>query len=188
MRPPMPEMPTPKYIINKEEYPLPTSSTPTVARKEIVTTVEKILNGGGVQKIVVALNQPIRVYRKVLTDGIPMVEELVDGDLISAIRNVEMGTIPQHPGMGPFQTLLLAFGEVTSRRLAPRAFMVSSEKELRDWFGVGPEWLTSEVFGVEVVVHGEIPSETALLVASVYDDPADVVFSVRMEMEKDKAL
>lgn len=164
----------------QESFPLPSS------RKEIVTAFERILNLGGVQKVVVELSAPIKVTRLVMAppDAGEVPEELQDDDIVSAARNVEMEEFFFTEVLSPFEYLFRAFHQLSAKKLKARTVVVNNMKGLQKWLGSPP---LSEVFGVEVRAHKEIPDGILLLVAASAEDLETVTFSLKLEMNERKA-
>ena len=163
----------------QETYPLPKT------RREVVTAFERILNLGGVFRVVVELGSPIKVVRLASPDeDVP--EELQDDDLVSAARNAPMEEYLLAEGTPAPSYLLRAFGVLSNRKLKARAMVVNNYVSLKDWLGVDKSFDVSEVFGVEVKTHKEIPDGVLLIVATALDDADVVTFSLRLEMGMEK--
>lgn len=164
----------------QETFPLPNN------RKDLVIAFERILNLGGVQKVVVDRTAPIKVTRLVMappnTDDIP--EEIQDDDIVSAARNVEMEEFFFTETLSPFEYLFRAFQQLSARKLKARTVVVSSISALQKWL---KSPVVSEVFGVEVRAHKEIPDGILLLVAASADDLETIAFSLKLEMSERKA-
>jgi hypothetical protein len=162
----------------QETYPLPKT------RKEVVTAFERILNLGGVHRVVVELGAPIKVVR-VAEAGAEVPEELQDDDLVAAARNSPMEEFVFSESILPTNYLFRAFHLLTQRRLKATAMVVNNYVSMRDWLGVDKAFDVSEVFGVPVKTHKEIPDGVLLVVAAPIDD--DVIsFSLRLEMSQEK--
>jgi hypothetical protein len=162
-------------------------------RKAILSAIERILNLGGVMRLVLEYGKPFRVSRMVRKDEMPEApQELVDDDIYAAARNAEMeGFIPKpvagkREDMGAFEVLFCAFDTLYRRRLKPKAILVHQYSEMKSWLRVDSGQDVSEVFGVSVRPHKEIPDWTVLMVATAWDDPDTVIFSLRMEMDQPK--
>lgn len=164
----------------QESFPLPAS------RKEIIVAFERILNLGGVQKVVVELSAPIKVTRLVvaLPDAGEVPEELQDDDIVSAARNVEMEEFSFIENLSPFEYLYHAFHALSLRKLRAKAMVVASITALQKWLKAN---YVSEVYGIDVREHKEIPEGVLLLVATGADDPETIVFSLKLEMTERKA-
>lgn len=164
----------------QESFPLPTS------RKEIIVAFERILNLGGVQKVVVELSTPIKVTRLMVAppDAGDVPEELQDDDIVSAARNVEMEEFFFSEVLSPYEYLFRAFQQLSARKLKARTVVVNSVPALQKWL---KSTVVSEVFGVEVRAHKEIPDGILLLVAAPADDLETIAFSLKLEMSERKA-
>lgn len=165
----------------QETYPLPKT------RKEVVIAFERILNLGGVHRIIVELGAPIKVIR--LAEASPDVpDELQDDDLVSAARNAPMEELVFSDTVSPTAYLFRAFHVLSQRRLRARAIIVNDLAALRGWLGVMDKMFdVTEVFGVGVSAHKEIPDGVLLLVAGPVDEPDLVSFSLRLELEIGKS-
>jgi hypothetical protein len=161
-------------------------------RKGILSAIERILNLGGVQKLILELGKPIRVTRLVRKDEMPEApQELVDDDIYAAARNAEMENLvpkalPGKDRIGAYETLFCAFDTLARRRLKPKALLVHKYSELQAWLTVDAQHDVSEIFGIDVRPHKEIPDNVALLVATRWDDTDTVVFSLRLEIDSIK--
>ncbi len=164
---------SPKYRLVEETYPLPGN------RKDLLGLIQNVLEKGRVQRLLVEIGHPLRIRR-----AVPDEEEVGEvvfpiGDLILAVRNHEIVEL-KVSSISPFESLFHAFAILAGRRFKPRALLVHSQDELREWLMLPQTFPLLEVMGVEVVVEGEVPEGTILL-ASV--DPAsqdEVSFSVRI--------
>lgn len=164
----------------QETFPLPKS------RKEIVTAFERILNLGGVHRVIVELGSPIKVVR-LATAGEDVPEELQDDDLVSAARNAPMEEFVFSESLLPTNYLLRAFSFLSHRHLKAKAAIVNSYAPLSEWLGVDKTFDVSTLFGVDVKTHKEIPDGVLLMVATSADDPEVVTFSLKLEMSKEKS-
>jgi len=159
----------------QETYPLPKT------RREVVTAFERILNLGGVHRIVVELGAPIKVIR-LANAGEDVPDELQDDDLVSAARNAPMEEFVFSESILPTNYLFRAFHILSQRRLRARAVVVNNLTALREWLGVDKTFDLVEVFGVATASHKEIPDGVLLLVAGPLDEPELVSFSLRLEL------
>lgn len=163
----------------QETFPLPKT------RKEVVTAFERILNLGGVHKVVVELGSPIKVVR-MGNAGEDVPDELQDEDLVSAARNAPMEEFVFSENLLPTNYLFRAFHLLSQRRLKARAMVVNSFPQFREWLGVDKAFDLSEVFGVVATTHKEIPDGVLLLVAGPVDEEDLVSFSLRLELNVGK--
>jgi hypothetical protein len=163
----------------QESFPLPKT------RKEVVAAFERILNLGGVHRVVVELGAPIKVVR-VAEAGAEVPEELQDDDLVSAARNAPMEEFVFSENILPTNYLFRAFHLLTQRRLKATSMVVNSYASMKEWLAVDKTFDVSEVFGIPVKTHKEIPDGVLLVVAAPLDDPEVVTFSLRLEMSQEK--
>lgn len=172
---------SPVFLVKKQQetYPLPKT------RKEVLAAFERILNLGGVQKVVVELGSPIKVTRTVAA-GSEVPEELQDDDLVAAARNAPMEEFIFSETLHPTNYLFRAFHFLSQRKLRARSMVANSYGSLREWLGVDKSFDISEVFGIEAKTHKEIPDGTLLIVATPIDDPDVVTFSLRLEMNLER--
>jgi hypothetical protein len=119
-------------------------------------------------------------------------QELVDDDLFMAARNAEMEDFVPKPMVGkrdkqgPFETLFFAFDVLARRRLRAKALLVHTYQDLKSWLMVDTNQDVSEIFGLEVRPQKDVPDGVALIVATRWDDPDTVVFSLRLGMDSSK--
>jgi hypothetical protein len=151
----------------------------------VVTAFERILNLGGVQKVTIELGLPIKVVR-LAESGPEVPEDIQDDDLVSAARNAPMEEFVFPEELPPTVYLFRAFRLLSSKRLRGKGMVVNSLTTLREWFRVDADFDLSEVFGVPVTVHKEIPDGALLFVASPIDDADLVSFSLRLELPVEK--
>ena len=164
---------------HQETYPLPKT------RKEVIAAFERILNLGGVHKVVIELGAPIKVVR-LAEAGAEVPEELQDDDLVSAARNAPMEEFVFSESILPTNYLFRAFSLLSGRRLRAKSFVVNNFTTLKEWLGVDKTFDVGEIFGVEVAAHKEIPDGTLLLVATPIDELDLVTFSLRLELNLEK--
>lgn len=170
-----------------ETYPNPGE------RKAVVATVDRILNLGGVMRLVLEYGKPLTVHRMVRKGEMPEApQELLDDDIYAAARNAEMESfVPKtltgkREALSAFEVLFQAFDVLSKRRLKPKIMLVHQLSELRAWLRVDAYQDVSEVYGVSVRPQKDIPDDCVLLVATTWDDYDTVVFSLRLEMETPK--
>jgi len=168
-------------ILAREEYPLPKT------RKEVLVAIETILQAGGVQELLVRIDQPILVKRLVVPTGMENEEEEEASpeaeDLYAKARNARIETLKIPEAWSPFETIFQAFAAAKRGKLVPKVFMSGSHARLRDWFGFDTDGDVSSLCGVECVEHLELPAETLLLLEASPLDPEGVAASLRMEIE-----
>lgn len=173
------DSPSPTLKKLQETYPLPKT------RKGVVSEFERILNLGGVHRVVVELGSPIKVIR-MAEAGAEVPEELQDDDLVSAARNAPMEEFVFAENILPTNYLFRAFHLLSQRRLKATAMVVNSYASLSSWLGVDKSFDVSEVFGVPVKTHKEIPDGVLLVVSAPFDDQEVVTFSLRLEMSQER--
>jgi len=162
----------------REEYAAPQS------RKELLIAIERILAGGGVQKLVVQYGEPIRVSRRVKADapGEAIPEELaLDEDIMAATRNAPMEALTYSEPLTPFEYLLRSFNVLFNRKLYPKAVLVNRTSELESWTGIRP---LNSLFTVSIFEYKEMPEDSILLVGAKVDDPDTVALSLRLTMDR----
>jgi hypothetical protein len=152
-------------------------------RAGVVAKFERILESGGVQKIVIELGHPIRVERLVKASDAPDVEELRDDDWLNAVRNGELQEFDP-AGVSPYVYLFRAFHLLSQKRLKARIILIHSTKELKEWMGLDSFIDVRELFGVEVLEHPDVPDQTAILISSNPDETDVPVFSLRLVFDK----
>lgn len=157
------------------------------SRAGIVAKFERILDSGGVQKVVVELGHPIKVERLVKVGDIGDVPEIQDDDWMNAIRNGELEEF-QSNLKNPFAYLFQAFHLLSQKRLRPRIILIHDIKELKVWLGLDSFIDVRELYGVEVKAHPDVPDFSGILVAADADEPDGVSFSIRLsfDIEKEK--
>lgn len=167
--------PETSYKLIHEEFAAPPG------RKELFAAIERIIAGGGVQKLTIKYGEPLKVVRRVKADliGDAIPEELADDDMMSATRNAEMDSLVFTEKLSPFEALFRGFNVLAKKKLIPKAVLVPQINQLRKWLMVDD---VDSLYGVEVFQHKEMPDETLLLVGSKADEPDVVVFSLRLEM------
>lgn len=162
----------------QENFPLPGK------REDVVVAFGRLLNLGGVQKVVVEYGKPMQVTRLVpaaqLSEDLAP-EELPDDDVVNAARNSEMEEFTYEEELAPTLYLYHAFHALSLRKLKARYMVVNNFRALKTWLKAN---LVTEVFGVETREHKEIPDGVLLLVASSPEDADIITFSLRLEMRE----
>lgn len=173
------DAPETSYKLIHEEYAAPPG------RKELIAAIERIISGGGVQRLVIQYGQPLRISRRVRADlpGEAILEDMVDDDLMSAVRNAEMEDVTYSEELTPFEYLFRAFSVLSRKRLIPKAILVPQTAQLRKWLQVD---VLDGLYGVDIFQHKEMPDETLLIVGAKADEPDIVVSSLRLEMPHHK--
>lgn len=159
-----------------ETYPLPRN------RKDLIIAVEKILELGKVQKLVVEVGQPIK-YSRISSENSGVPEEAREKDLFSNIRQAEMIDLSGEKDVPFLSMLFKAFSALSARRLKPALLAVSNTKALRTSLGVDVLFDLSSVFGVPVSVLGDIPGDVILLCGTREDDD-QISLSLRLLLKE----
>jgi hypothetical protein len=167
---------TPDVALIREEYPLPSN------RKEIVDLLANVLAGGGVQKVVIALKEPMIVTRAVPKGDERVPTEIPPDELLQAARFSEIFEIPSPDDIPSHEYLFKGFAWLKARRLVGRALIVHSDRELRSWLKVDDFFDVSTVYGIDTKVDAELPEDTALLLGSLPGSPDKIVAGLRLLM------
>lgn len=168
----------PRNRLITEEEPLPTT------REGLVKLFSSILSRGGVQKVIVEVGKKIKISRVVPNDGIPDVpEEIKASDTVSAARNSEMVELVLEGKKSPFEILYMCFSLISLKRYSPHSVLVKSFSDLGKWLSDKSITQDSEVFGIPIICNPEIPDDVILVAACKFDEPGDIVFSVKTLME-----
>lgn len=168
-----------QYKRVQENFDLPDS------RAGIVSKFERILDSGGVQRIVVELGHPIKVDRLVKSNEGPDIEELPDDDWMDAVRNGEVQEFSP-TGKNPYAYLFQAFHMLSQKRMRARIVLIHSIAELKAWLGLEAFIDVRELFGVEVRAHPEVPEQAGIIISTSPDAPDSEVFSMRLAFDKPK--
>lgn len=174
-----------RKIVESFEVPKRPGATRDEKRKAIVTEVERILNLGGVDRLLVVSKGPsIQVERFVLNDGIPSPPMEVADDLYAASRNAPVEDVAVALNATALETFFRACALLTQKRLKPKALLVKSKHDLRRALVVDQFFPLDEVNCVPVQENAALPSETALLCASPDDGTFELVtLSVRIPLD-----
>jgi hypothetical protein len=168
------------YRLIQESFPMPEG------RKALLAGIEQILVSGGVQKLIVRVGHPLQVVRAVKEGTVePVPTELIDDDLMAAVRNCEMEEFPIAQGVTPYEYLFRAFLHLNKARvegmsLQPKVFIFKKLEFAKQWLG---QSYLPDIFGVEITQHAEMPEDGLLFVAASATDIEDVKFSLRMEID-----
>jgi hypothetical protein len=174
------------YVRNRFTVPMPEG------REVLLKEFARIISMGLVQKVVVEVGQPIVYERLSKSDGAVSddLERIETGDLYGAIRNAELLDFKRKGSSGFLETVFYAFRflQMHSDDLVPKAFMCGSWLTLRMMLGLAPDDDISELFGVRVYWHEEVPDDVLLLVASTSTEPDVVSMSLRIPMDTDDSV
>jgi hypothetical protein len=167
------------YALSREEHPLPTS------RKEIMARIETLLSLGGVQKLTVELGRPIRVDRLVdrsALAGAPV--EAIPDDLLSQIRNGEMGELRALSKWTPYEVLFHAFRAISDKKLKPAAIYCRDFGVMRKWLGLDNGFNLDQLFGIDSILSRDMPDDAFILAAVSYDETNyDATYGLRVPMD-----
>jgi len=167
-----------RYKLVQEVHPLPDS------RKGLIGSVEQILNTGGVQKLVIEMNHPIRVDRLVSASNIIEPEELPEEDLLSAIRNGEVIEF-QDASKNPFETLFRAFQYLSKRKVRASTILIHKMSELNSWLGLTKFEHLEDLFGIELHESNGVADQTALIVASDPEDFNVITLTLKVDLHNE---
>lgn len=165
------------YILKLESLPLPTT------RADRISAIVTALEAGGVHKLIVESGKDLKILRwtKDHLEGLP--PEILTDNVIAALRNAELDDCPADDQPRPMQLLFRGFHFVSRKGLRPIHLAVRSKRDLMAWLGVNPTYDMGEVFCVPVLQHNSMPEKTILLIAAQPEDPLEVVYGVRIDME-----
>jgi hypothetical protein len=163
----------------REDFPLPPGGRPA-----LLAAIERVISGGGVQKLTIELGQPIKVLRRVRADspGEELPEELYEDDMMAAVMNAELDDIPIVQGVQPLEYLREAFTHFQQDKCVPKAVLVNRHQLLKAWLEVRSPGPITWLFGVEVFTHKQVPDDVLILVGAKADEPDVIAHSYRLEM------
>jgi hypothetical protein len=169
----------------KETIPLPKT------RGEVIASFSAALHKGGVQRIIVQLNEPISVERLVRVDdpaamGADVPAELLEPeDPMMLVRNAPMEELSFSKDLPPFEYLFKAFYFLSQKNLKAKAILVRDMTTLREWLGVDQSFFNLyELFGVEVKQVRDLPKDSAILAAASSEetDVNAITLSIRLSL------
>lgn len=166
------------FVLSRSEVALP----PT--RREVVATVERLLNEGGVQKLVVEVGRPIQVSRLVDAATYMPPEEAPPDDFWGQIRNGRMEELKVKPGLDAYRLLFAAFQSITVRKLKPKMLFVRTFSNLRAWLGVDDMFPVDIVFGLDVATQSDVPEDAVIIAGTSYDE-ADTTNTIGIRIPVD---
>lgn len=167
------------YRLRKTQLPMPPD------REGIVQEVKKILAQGQVQWVRVALGEGITYGRLIKADAADAEDpEITEDDLVYAARNAEVFDLTLTPGMNAFEYLFWAFSLLNRKGLKARALAVQSFSQISDWLKINGE-VSPNVYGIDCIVHKDIPHGTGLLISAPTDSPETITYSIRLDMDLD---
>lgn len=153
----------PNYVLSRSEVSLPPN------RKEVVATVERLLNEGGIQKLVIEVGRPIQVTRLVDSATYAPPEEAPPDDFWGQVRNGRMEEL-RAASNDSYRLLFQAFQLLTTRKLKPKILFIHSYARLRAWLQVDSIFPVDVVFGVETALQQDIPEDAVILAGVSYDE------------------
>lgn len=166
-----------RWRLSRELYPLP----PT--RKEILSFIEEILEGGLVQRLVIQVDEPVRVerLRPIRQDDPVDPADIPEDDFLSAARNGVLEDLQFTPDLDPFLAVHAAFSDLSKKGAAPVALIVADRGRFSEWLGVDDDGF---VFGVRVRPTAQMPEDAFLLCGTTNpEDPFTLVtHSIRVTM------
>jgi hypothetical protein len=167
-----------EYALSRLEVALPTS------RREVIATVERLLNEGGVQKLVVEVGRPIQVTRLVDKGSMLPPEEAPPDDFWNQVRNGRMEEMKYLPNKDGLHHLFHASQIITTRKLRPRVLFIHDWTQLRAWLSVDDMFPVDMLFGIEASIQKDIPEDAVILAGTSYDE-ADVTntLGIRIPVE-----
>jgi hypothetical protein len=173
-----------EFLLKPEVHPLPNT------RKEIVARIETLLSAGGVQRLIIEVGQPIKLYRLVPKDETLVAPpETAADDLWSRLHNgqIEEESSVLDPDYGNgYAALYFAFQKAEQRGMRPAALFVSTIQTLRQWLRLERSADVRRVFGMDVVPKADLPNDAAVLAAVSYDELNTDVYGVRVAMDLPK--
>lgn len=155
-----------EYVLSRTEVPLPGT------RREVVATVERLLNEGGVQKLVVEVGRPIQVSRLVDKSSYLPPQETPPDDFWGLVRNgrIEELAVKSAWGDDAYKVLFHSFAAIATRKLKPKVLFVHHYDQLRKWLGVDDIFPVEQIFGIEVALQRDVPEDAVILAATSYDE------------------
>lgn len=163
-----------------EKYPLPGNV------EGIVSLVREILIAGGVQRLEIDINLPIRVVRQAQEDDATFEE--VDIGLGGTLRQIDIVEYYSE-GATPFQVVVDMMQLIHNESRHPICWVTGSISELPKWM----EWKergmpnsTGALFGLPVRQVQDIPEDVLILCGSEYQsaDDNEVTLAVKAVMEQ----
>jgi hypothetical protein len=169
-----------EYALSRVEVTLPST------RREVIATVERLLNEGGVQKLVVEVGRPIQVTRLVDKSSMLPPEEAPPDDFWNQVRNGRMEEMQLLSNKDGLRHLFHAFQLITARKLRPKVLFIHDWTQLRNWLGVDDMFPVDVVFGIDAMIQKDIPEDAVILTGTSYDE-TDITntIGIRIPVELD---
>ena len=164
-------------LLKREEHPLPEG------RSAIATTIQNLLDRGGVQRIIVEVDKPIRIDRWVPKDPN---DQTMDKDMpvpetaglsLFRLATSEEGELADLEDADeeatPEECLFLAFQQAGDCGYRPLAIYANNEKSFRKWLKKPRGFFMKTILGVEMRYQTDVPEDTIMLIAGEYisDEP-----------------
>jgi hypothetical protein len=174
-----------EFLLKPETHPLPNN------RKEIVARIETLLSAGGVQRLIIEVGQPIKLYRLVPKDEtLVSPPETAADDLWGRLHNgpiEEETTAVLAPDYGNgYAALYFAFQRAEQRGMRPVVLFVASFQAVRQWLRMEKTSDVRRIFGMDIQPQADLPNDAAVLAAVSYDELNTDVYGVRVAMDLPK--
>lgn len=163
-----------RFTVSREVHPLPGN------RRDLFLMLEKLIQTGGVKKLVVEQNQPIKVQRWVEAEDGPDQPPSEDSPMLERAMSGELAALSPPDHLDCFERLYLGFSAVSRRGMNPVAVIVRSETHIRDWMDLDATADVEKVYAVPLVTDNEMPDDSILVVSA--NEDGDSFFSVRIPM------
>jgi hypothetical protein len=176
----------PDLVLSRYEVPLP----PT--RQELVAAIETILNGNGVQKMVVEVGHPIQVSQLVNRSmAEPPKEYIPSDDLWGQMRNGErlqeltIQRLPDGSLPDGYRALFFAFDELFRKKLKPLRIFYHNENQLRSWLSLSASYPLNlhNIYGVSTADHLDVPEDAIILVGIAHDENPETLTGLRVPVD-----
>lgn len=168
-----------KYVLLRETVALPKS------RAEIVHMVRAELNKGGIRKMIIELDEPVRIIRAVTSDSVEAraLSDLPDLDLIDSVRNAPVEGLPTAGKKElAYREAFMAFDVLARKHVQPRAFLAHQFSVIRNWLGLSKETDVTRIFGLPVRTSPAIDNDDHIILVGTSDDPDEVVLSIVIQV------
>lgn len=174
-----------EFLLRPEEHPLPQG------RKELLARIETLLSEGGVQKLIIELGRPIKLFRLIPKDELlSPPPQAPDDDLWIRLHNSLLEETVAVTGVAPNvigpTALFFGFDEVRKRGMRPAALFVPSMALFRTWMGLSKGYQVDQVFGVPVSAPPDMPGDAVVLAAVSYDELNPEAYGIRIPMDLPK--
>jgi hypothetical protein len=164
-----------------EEFPLPNT------RNEVLATIKRALEQGGVQKLQLQIGAPIKIHRYVKADDLGPVKELVDENIFKAAMNALVEESALDQAADGFRVLFEAFQTISQKGVVPKAVIVPNFSILKKWLRLPQTYNLRDLFGVEITTHDEVPDDVGLIACTAPDDGTVITYSLKFFIEEPPA-